>query len=56
MKIARLCALLVVTVLLCVFLGALMKSIAFGVVAGLALAVAIGLAAKHLEARDAKRS
>jgi hypothetical protein len=56
MNIARLCALLVVAFLLGVYLGAIMGSVGFGVVAGAALSILFWLAAKHLEVRNAQRS
>jgi hypothetical protein len=52
MKTARLCALLTVALLLGIFLGALMGSVGFGVVAGSGLSIAMWLAARHLHARN----
>jgi hypothetical protein len=56
MKTARLCTLLGVDVLLGIFLGGVTHSATFGIAVGLALPLAIWLAAKHLEARNAQRS
>jgi hypothetical protein len=52
MRTARLYTLLTVVLLLGIFLGALMGSIGFGVVAGSGLSIAMWLAARHLHVRN----